>query len=409
MKQAYAAKALALWLLSTLAAHTHAATVEGRVIHPQRSDAAADLEVVLLGVSQEGEPIERRTRTDARGRFRVSALPTPAAYLVAATYRDITFPGGSVVFREEAPEETRELVFHIYDSSTDGTRLVLRKMRWVIEREAGAYRVSQSFVVANPGLNVILRESAQPPLLRVGLAPGHGELETPFGTLPIGAQLRDGLLELRGPFYPGEREVQLAYDLPETGLDLSTQIRVPDPLQMLEVFVRDFGIRVDAGPLHPARPTREGDVIYQRYLGFDLAAGTRIPFRVEALPPRAPTAAWAEMLAAALAAAGLLYFVGRPIGRAEPHPAASEESAETSEREALITALSDLEHDFETGKLSSEDRERLRQDLRREAVRALSRARGAQSAAETTAAKPCRCGRMPALDDRFCATCGSPL
>lgn len=409
MKRAYAAKALALGLLSTLAAHTHAASIEGRVIHPQRGDAAADLEVVLLGVRQEGEPIERRTRTDARGRFRVSELPTPAAYLVAATYRDITFPGGSVVFREEAPEETRELVFHIYDSSADGTRLVLRQMRWVLEREAGAYRVSQSFVVANPGLNVILREPAQPPLLRIGLAPGHGELETPFGTLPLGAQVRDGLLELRGPLFPGEREIQLAYDLPETGLDLSTQLRVPDPLQKLEVFVRDFGMRVDAGPLHPARPAREGDVIYERYLGFDLAAGTRIPFRVEALPPRAPTARWAETLLAALAAAGLLYFVGRPIGRAGPHAAAREESTGASEREALIAALSDLEHDFETGKLSSEDRDRLRQDLRREAARATSRARGVQSAAVTSEAKPCRCGRLPAPSDRFCAACGSPL
>ena len=193
------------------------------------------------------------------------------------------------------------------------------------------------------------------------------------------------------------------------GLDLSTQLRVPDPLQRLEVFVRDFGIRVDAGSLHPARPTREGEVIYQRYLGFDLAAGTRIPFRVEALPPRAPTARWGETLLAALAAAGLLYFVGGPISRAGPHAAASDESAETSEREALIAALSDLEHDFETGKLSSQDRDQLRQDLRREAVRATSRARGAESVAETSEAKPCRCGRAPAPGDRFCAACGSPL
>ena len=147
------------------------------------------------------------------------------------------------------------------------------------------------------------------------------------------------------------------------------------------------------------------------YLGFDLGAATRIPFRVQALPPRTPAPSWAETLLAALTAAGLLLFVGRPVSRtAEASTPETPEVQEDGEKEALIVALQDLEHDFETGKLSNEDRDRLRRDLRREALSARSRQRGqARVAAPVESTKPCRCGRVAQPGDRFCAACGSPL
>lgn len=408
---AYASKATVLLacLLLAPAAHTHAATLEGRIIHPQRPDAADGLVVRLLGVRSEGEPIERKTRTDAHGRFRLTELPTPAAYLLAATYEDITFPGGSVIFREEAPDETRQVTFHIYDATSNAARVGLRQVRWVLEREAGVYRVLQSFVISNPGLQVIVRDDSQPAVLRVGLAAGHGELETPIGGLPAGAKVLADVLELHGPIYPGEREVQLVYELAEAGVDLTTEIYLPDPTPNLEVYVRDFGIRVDPGALHPARPAREADMVYQRYVGFDLAAGTRIPFRVRALPPRSPTPSWAPALLAALSAAGLLLFLGQPVTRAVAPPLPAPERDEDRETEALVAALRDLEHDFETGKLSSEDRDRLRRDLRGEALRSRSQRRAQATPIAAPLARPCPCGRMPRPSDRFCAACGSRL
>jgi hypothetical protein len=387
------------------------ATIEGRVIHPARADAAAGIEVVLLGVDRNGESIERKTQTDSTGQFRLTGLPTPAAYLVEAMYEEIGFPGGSVVFQEGEPDATRTLTFHIYDPSADASRLVLRRVRWVLEREAGVYRLQQSVNVHNPDLNVVVRDHSEPAVLHVGLAPGHVGLEAAQAKLPAGARVRGDILELHGPVFPGERQLQLSYDLAGLNTDLVTEIGFPDPVERLEVYVRDFGIVVDAGTLHPARPVRDADTIYQRYVGFDLDAKTRIPFRVEALPPRTPPPSWVTALLSALAAAGSLLLVGQPVSAAAAAGGLPASEAEGDrEKQALIAALRDLEHDFETGKLSSEDRDRLRRDLRRDALLALTRQQAAPGPTPPTdAPQPCRCGRVPQAGDRFCAACGSPL
>jgi hypothetical protein len=402
---------LAALLLVALAAPARAATIEGRVIHPKRADAAAGTKVVLLGVDRNGESIERKTRTDSTGQFGFAGLPAPAAYLVQAMYEGIGFPGGSVVFQEGDADATRTLTFHIYDPSADASRLVLRGVRYVLEREAGVYRVRQGVTVYNPDLNVVVRDDSEPPVLRVGLPVGNAALETGRATLPTGARVRGDILELHGPVFPGERQLQFSYDLAGTGADLVTEIGFPDPVETLEIYVRDFGVVVDAGPLHPARPVRDADTIYQRYVGFDLDAKTRVPFRVRALPPRSPPPSWATALLAALVAAGSLFFVGQPVsaaGAAGGVPASETESER--EKQALIAALRDLEHDFETGKLSSEDRDRLRRDLRRDALLAMTRQQAAASpTTPTDTPQPCRCGRVPQAGDRFCAACGSPL
>jgi hypothetical protein len=402
---------LAALLLVALAAPARAANIEGRVIHPTRPDAAAGTEVVLLGVDRNGESIERKTRTDSTGQFRLTGLPTPAAYLVEAMYERIGFPGGSVVLQEGDADATRTLTFHIYDPSADASRLVLRRVRYVLEREAGVYRVRQGLTVYNADLNVVVRDDSEPPVLRVGLPVGHAGLETARATLPAGVRVRGDTLELHGPVSPGERQLQFSYDLAGPGADLVTAIGVPDPVETLEVYVRDFGIVVDAGPLHPARPVRDADTIYQRYAGFDLDAKTRIPFRVRALPPRSPAPSWVTAFLSALVAAGSLFFVGQPVSAAAAAGSlpASETESERA-KQALIAALRDLEHDFETGKLSSEDRDRLRRDLRRDALLAMTRQQAAASpTTPTDALQPCRCGRVPQAGDLFCAACGSPL
>jgi hypothetical protein len=195
----------------------------------------------------------------------------------------------------------------------------------------------------------------------------------------------------------------------------ATEIVVPSDVQNLAVYVQDFGVEVDAGELHPARPQRQDDLWYQAFIGFDVPAGTRLPLHIRVLPPqsRAPLL-WAALLAA-LGAGALLFFVVGPVVReALARDRSSDESLEPESpaKAALAAALHDLEHDFETGKLSAEDRERLREDLRREALGALARERlGAQSLeAPPPALRACAsCGRAVAPDDRFCAACGKAL
>ena len=403
-------------VLLACAAAADAATLEGRVTHPTRPNAGAKLLIEVLGLDKEENPISRSTTSDATGHYRFDNLPSPAAYLVRAHYDGLAFPGGSTAFRSGDPAQKQTLDFQVYDQTTDGSKLKLTSLQWVIGRSAGVWRIQQSATIANPSQEVVLVPPPQPAPVTVGVAPGHGPLDTMMGRLPEGVQAQNATAEIRGPVFPGEQGFlfQVEYDLEQKG-DLATEIAVPTGVEDLTVYVQDFGIDVDAGDLHPARPARQDDQIYQAFLGFDVPPGARLPLHVRVLPPASPLPQSLVVLLAALGAGALLYYVGAPLVRdalvRAPRPDESLEP-ESPAKAALAAALRDLEHDFETGKLSIEDRERLRTDLRREALAALVRERGASHSAPPEPAAPaaaCSCGRMPSAGDRFCAACGRPL
>ena len=406
---------LALGVALVAVAPARAAVIEGRVTHPSKPDAAAGVLVTAIGIDEKENTIQRETRTGKDGSYRFADLPAPAAYLVRVRYGELVFPGGSAVFRPGEPELTQKIDLQIYETSSDGSRVRLTSMQWVIARHAGEWRVQQHAVIANPDPAVIVAPPGAPPLLRIALAPKHGEVETAFGRLPEGVVIQNGVAEIRGPILPGDQgfSFQIGYDVESPDAELATVIALPDAVDQLGVYVQDFGIEVDAGPLHPARPARESDVIYQAFLGFELPAGTEVPLRVRALPPASQVPQGVVGLIAAVLAGGLLFFVAGPLvfARRGP-PTAAAPLEESPAKAALAAALHDLEHDFETGKLSPDDRDRLREDLRREAVGALARELGpfaTTPAAEPTAERSCSCGRIASAEDRFCASCGKAL
>jgi len=405
--------ALVALALAACAGRAGAAVIEGRISHPQRPGASAHLPVEVIGLDPQEHGIERRTETDANGRYRFDDLPAPAAYLVRATYGGIAFPGGSAAFPPGDEKKTQTLDFHVFEASSDASRLSLNSLQWVVERNAGVWHVQESATVSNPDPSVVVIPDGTTAPIRVALAPGHGKVESFFGREPQGVAIQGDVAEVRGPVFPGEEgfSLQLEYDLDQPPELFATQIRVPTAVENVGVYVQDFGIDVDAAELHPARHVSQNDVIYQSFLGFDVPAGAELPLRVRALPPAHPLPRpWVALLAA-LGAGALLYFVAAPIAReaqANAGAAAAGADAASPAKAALAAALRDLEHDFETGKLSPEDRERMREDLRREALAALARERlGAPAAPAGPHA--CSCGRVPAAGDRFCAACGTAL
>jgi hypothetical protein len=383
--------------------------IEGRVIHPTRPEAAADLEVSLLGLRPGGAPVQQSTRTNAEGRFRFEQVE-PGGYFVATSFEGISFPGGRATFSPDDPDRTESMTFHIYDQSDDASGLQVRRLRWIIEREAGVYRISTTLTVNNRELKVVNIDPQAEAPLRIPLAEGHGDLETPFGQLPAGVSQSDGVVELRGPFFPGNRQYLVAHDMSGDGAALQTEFEVPDGVEFVELLVRDFGVATDVSDLHPARTVREGDEAYLRWVGFEPPAGSRVPVRLEALPPRRAAPRGVQAVLVALLAGGVLLYVLGPLGGAAARELAPATTSGTDEREAVFAALRDLEDDFETGKVSPEDREKLRSDLRKEALRAMAREQErAGPAEERPPVEACSCGRVPQAADRFCAACGKEL
>ncbi len=404
--------ALATALLCTPAPAAVAATLEGEVVHAEKPAAAANVRLSLLGVERSGKTVERSGRSDASGRFRFEGVPAGAAYLLFGEYAGIRFYGGTVVLRDEDEDATRSLELRIHERTDDPSGLVLRSIALGIERETGSWRARTRATIGNPTARAIAIDDAAPAPLRLGLLPGAGEPRTPFGSLPPGARLEDGAVALRGPFLPGDQELSLDYEIAARAGALITALPVPDPVESFELRVRDFGVVVDAGALHPARPTKDGDEVWMRWLGFALPAGREGPLSLAPLPPRRPLPPAAHALVVAALAGALFLFVVRPLAaeRGEPRREPGADAAgEDPVREALFAALRDLEHDFETGKLSAEDRDGMRTALRDEALRALAVRAGHEEAAIPSEPGACECGRRAAPDDRFCAACGKPL
>ncbi len=393
-----------------LAGSAAAARIEGRVIHTSKPGGAAGISVQLLGVSRDGDTLTRETRSDEAGNFAFDELPGRSVYLVMADYAGVRFPGGHEIFQDGQEAETRTLAFHIYEPSRDTSGLAVSSQRFFVERgEAGTYHVTQTLTAKNPSLQVIAPAETDPPALRASLLPGHGEIETRFGGLPEGATQNGDTLELRGPFFPGDYELRISYEVDAGGRVLESALELLDGAEQLELWVRDDGVEIDAGPLHSARATRTEEGFYQRFLGFDLAPGTRIPFRVAARPPPGPGAIWPQVTLAFALSLGLAYGVGQPVTRRERPVDEPGESAASREKRALFAALRDLEHDFETGKLSQADHDRLREELRSDALRALARLEREPEGAASRAPRTCSCGRTAGPGDRFCADCGKAL
>ena len=313
----------------------------------------------------------------------------------------------------------------VFDPSEDCSNLRIAEIKTIIGRaEAGVYRVQQLIGLENTDRSVLQRAAGAPPLARFALLPNR--------SAEVGASLMfspadistaaDGTAEYRGPVFPGMQWLTVTYEIDSGGgPDLISELAFPEPLDRFELYVRDpGGLAIYAQPLHaaPLHVERESGapVPYQSFLGFDLAAGTRIPLRLEAVPP-----AGSQSVAAALVAVlfGLLgVFVGLPVAEgARAGGRERETRAPEGPAVALAAALADLEHDFEMGKISAEDRERQREELRREAVQEMARIQAAQptrrsrEAPAPPAARFCSgCGH-PAVapDARFCSACGRKL
>ena len=408
--------ALALLAMLSWAASARAASIQGRVLHASRPGAAAGLAVHLHGLARDGKAIERETRTDAVGHYRFETLPGHGAYFIAAEFEEVRFSGRLVTVSTVDADRVETVDIEIYDASNDPSSVSVEREQWVVEREAGVYRMRQTVSIRNSAQRVVIVEPEAKAALRIGLARGAGPVRTPLGPLPAGIDVVRDLLELRGPIYPGERDYSFLYDIgPATEPGgapraLDTELRIPADIPELNLFVKDFGIEVGAGGLHASRPARERDVFYLSFVGFDLAAGSVVPLRVKPLPPRQALPRSIQVAGVATLAGLLAWFVAAPFrsSRVPGHAPGPEADAASTRSAALRTALADLEHDFETGKLSDEDRNRLQKDL--EAVHQVDAGFGKTREREAgAAAGRCGCGRRAEPGDRFCAACGSSL
>lgn len=299
-------------------------------------------------------------------------------------------------------------------------------------------------LVVDPGPPVA--GTAEAPLLRVTLPRGA----TLQGVAPEAEALnllanRDGGFDVIGPIGAGEHALSFGWRRPSATEGVALDLRFPRAVQTLNVLIADTGLALDSERLHRRRPFRNGTRNYLHREAYNVEADEVVDLRLEPLRSTGlPRQASIALTVAAAAAAAL--FLIAPLRRA-PEQATTDEDALArvrAEREAIYSAIADLDHDFETGKLEPADHATLRAELRDEAIALLrteqAMAKGDDAAADdereagaaaTIATTPApaasdapgaaaggsvatggfcpSCGGRVAAAWRFCSHCGGPL
>jgi zinc-ribbon domain len=191
------------------------ATVIGRLVHPRRPAAVANVDILLYALSTDGSAGLRQGKTDAQGHFRfekVSNAPE-VVYLVGARPGEIPF-GTRFTFARGEREHRVELA--LSDSTADSSAVAAKGLEIRVERGCTHLRVSHRHEIANRGNRVVFvpepERAKAAPIFEVELPEQADGFEAIAGGDGI---TRDGRrVRFWGPLYPGEQSVEFGYGLP---------------------------------------------------------------------------------------------------------------------------------------------------------------------------------------------------
>jgi hypothetical protein len=312
-------------------------------------------------------------------------------------------------------------------AATDPTeRVSVFDTRIWLEHDGAAFTVDQEHTLDVTG-NTPLVSASGAPLFCIPLPDGADDLRFSSETLQMGVS-RDpsGALAVRGPLPVGQSQLTLRFLLPLDRDDPVFSHVMPLDVPQLEIMVADTGIVIETTRLHRRRPIRTRDRSYLHLEAFEISAGEVVELGLRPLEARMSMprpAATGIALAAAALAIGFLIAPLRGGDREEASVPSSAASRAAEQRESVLTAIRDLDEDFEIGKISETDHREMRLELRAEAVDLLRVERAAfaetaeaanfADAAEVAAAPaPNACPRCEAeirAEARFCSRCGAPL
>jgi len=416
---------LAFALACTWALPIHAGSIVGKVVHSSGERDVSGLTVKLFAADSKGGFSTSETKTTKQGEFQFADLAPTRPYGVYVEYRDIMFPAEFVEFKPEQPDETRSVELTIQDPSEDDSKVQLFEARTVVDRgEAGSYRVQQIFYMTNLGETVVYAKDPAGSLFDIGLLPKHEGVEAIQATAnqlsPARLEVEGDRARYRGPVFPGIQTLEVVYEVDAGGPDLASQLEFLTQTPQFVLMVPDRRQAVYAQGLYPSMQSGQREPAgYQYFRGYDIAPGTRVDLRIEAIPEPAASAVVAAATIGLLLF-GLCVFVGMPIANDLRGTApSSAPDKPLSASDLLVASLRDLEHDYEMGKISEADRDQLRRELQREAVIEMARQREAEAkslspaklkAAGTEVGAFCpSCGGATSHDDRFCRSCGTKL
>jgi hypothetical protein len=311
-----------------------------------------------------------------------------------------------------APGDSVAFALDLGAVSTSAERLSLSEVEMWLELDDAALDVREQFELSVSG-DGPLHSGSDAPLLCLPLPPGVEGLRFSAKTLAMGVEPdATGGLALRGPFPPGKSVFALSYLLRSGPDGIRFARSFPTGLALLSMFIADTGLLTETDRLHRRRPLRTSDRTHIHLEAFEIDPGEIVEVNLTSTPLPRPLPRLATLGVVSAAAVVAVFFLAAPLRapRERVAVAAAATASTAGERASVYAAIADLEDDFETGKISTEDRAVMLAELRAQAADLLRRERAATPPAPPPAAAACpSCGATPQTKARFCSHCGASL
>jgi hypothetical protein len=297
------------------AAQEPPAVLDGRLYF---GDAPADSGTVVLHrvTPEEAGPVDS-LRVDGEGRFRfiLPAVPAPGSgevFFVSTRREGILYYGEPLVAPEQLEDEYRVRAHPARPIPRGGIPVPVVSRSLFLETGPVGWRITDLLELRNDSSVTWTSGDGAEFVWRHPLPPGARAFRVGSAEVtPDAVGFRDGGVEFRGPFLPGDRLLIIQYDLEA----VEFSIPMPGRTDFVEVLVRDPAPPLTIEGLTPRPPVAvEEDSRYDRWTGEDLR--DRVVRIREGTGPSAPLPAWmAVVVALTLALFGIGLVVARESRR----------------------------------------------------------------------------------------------
>jgi hypothetical protein len=292
---------------------------------------------------------------------------------------------------------------------TDPRLTVLESRIW-LDADGAAMSVDEQHQFSVIG-DAPLTSATGAPLFCLDVGSGAQDLQFSTESLRLGlSHDPSGAIGVSGPIPAGESRFALRYRIALDDESIAFERSLPFEVPLLSLLIADNGWVVETDRLHRRRPARTSDRTYLHLEGFGIAAGTPVAVHLEPLDTRSPPTSLASSGFAFAAGLLTIAFLTLPLRRTEDAAAESAPNPIEEERQSVLAALRSLDDDFDTGKVSDQDYEQLRLELRASAVELMRKQRASEPRETTEPAAGNACGTCGSVVDpqaRFCSQCGA--
>jgi hypothetical protein len=375
------------------------------------------LDVTLLIFSGQEQSGEQTTKVDDQGNFLFQGLETGSEfiYMVYLQHQNVDYGSEPLAFPADKTELTVEIP--CFDATTEASAITSPARHYLLNPDPEGVAVTEIVILRNStdksytGAREIeegIRETLRFTIPEGAVDLVYGDGMTVSRVIPVEGGFADTL-----PIYPGDSQRIFSYRIPAVNGSVNFSTRVTLASEKVSVLVPDVGADISVSNLPDrSNPTVQGDK-FVLLSGENIADGTELQFKVDRLP--STHSASVELIpllggvgVVLIAVVGLVVVVRRRRSKRsaqvsateqptwqtaqadesvsdslqpevveevaeEKEPAVPETELLDAEKRDLISAIAQLDNQFESQQIGAEEYNRLRAEKKRRLIEVVGR------------------------------------